>query len=157
MRHRTDETIPVAKKNNKAGKTRKAIAVTADNKCSLCPGTKCCQYITQQIDTPRSMADFDTLLWQVSHDHIQFYKDSDGWFMLVVDSPCEHLTPAGQCGIYETRPVVCRSYSNEECEFDADAEEGFELFFADHRALDDYCRERFKKWDKRFKKLVKKK
>jgi len=149
--------FPVAKKKkNEAGKPRKAIRVTAENRCSLCVGTKCCQYITQHIDTPRSMADFDTLLWQVSHEHIQFYKDCDGWFMLVVDSPCEHLTAAGQCGIYALRPAVCRGYSNDECEFDSDAEEGFELFFPDHESLDAYCRKRFKKWDKRFKKLAKK-
>ncbi len=144
----------MAKKDNRAGKAGKALKVTAENKCGLCVGAKCCQYITLHIDTPRSMADFDTLLWQVSHRHIQFYKDCDGWFMLVVDSPCEHLTDSGQCGIYAARPVICRSYSNDECEFDSDAEEGFELFFPDHASLDDYCRKRFKKWDKRFKKLL---
>ena len=143
------------KKAGKAKKAvKKAIKVTAENKCSLCAGTKCCQYITLHIDTPRSMADFDTLLWQVSHRHIQFYKDADGWFMLVVDSPCEHLTDTGQCGIYATRPAICRSYSNDECEFDSPAEEGFELFFDSHQALDDYCRKRFKNWHKRFRKLA---
>ena len=137
-----------------AGKKRKALKVTVENRCSLCVGSKCCQYITQQIDTPRSMAAFDTLLWQISHRDIQFYKDSDGWFMLVVDNPCEHLTDSGQCGIYEQRPMICRSYSNDECEFDSSAEEGFELFFDSYRSLDEYCRKRFKKWDKRFKKLA---
>ncbi len=102
------------------------------------------------------MAAFDTLLWQVSHRHIQFYKDSDGWFMLVVEAGCEHITQTGQCGIYAVRPKVCRGYSNDECEFDGSAEEGFDVFFDSYQSLDDYCRQRYKKWDQRFKKLAEK-
>lgn len=136
-------------------KKHPTIAVTPENKCSLCVGSKCCQYITQQIDTPRSMAAFDTLLWQVSHRHVQFYKDSDGWFMLVVDARCEHITPTGQCGIYAERPMICRTYSNDECEFDSSAEDSFELFFDSYQSLDDYCRKRYKTWDQRFDKLAK--
>ena len=148
----------MAAQKNKTKKKNKspAIPVTAENKCRLCTGTKCCQYITMQIDTPISIADFDTLLWQVAHRHVQFYKDSDGWFMLVVDASCEHITSKGQCGIYDQRPMICRSYSNDECEFDSSAEEGFDLFFDNYQSLDEYCRKRYKRWDQRFEKLARK-
>jgi len=116
-----------------------------DSKCERCTNSKCCTYITQAIDAPRSKQDFDHLLWQVSHRGVQIYKEKAGWYLLV-QNPCSHLQPDGRCGIYETRPQVCREYSNDFCEFDAPAEDGFEHFFADYGALLAYCRRRFKRW-----------
>lgn len=128
--------------------------MTPENKCSFCVGTKCCSYITQQIDTPRSIRDFDHLLWQIAHHSIQYYKDEDGWYLLV-NMPCKHLQSDGGCGIYDTRPMVCREHSNDYCEYDSPAEEGFELFFDGYESLLKYCRKRFKSWDKRFEKMEK--
>ena len=125
--------------------------ITPENKCSFCVGAKCCSYITQHIDTPRSMKDFDLLLWQVSHRDVQLYKSETGWFLLI-NNPCTHVQPDGRCGIYERRPKICRDHENDFCEYDESAEESFELFFADADALDRYCRQRFKGWDTRFKK-----
>lgn len=122
---------------------------TPEAKCTRCRGAVCCTYLTQRIDTPRSMADFDLLRWQLSHRDTQAYKDVDGWFLLV-NNPCRHLRADGRCGIYETRPQVCRDHSTKDCEVDGPAPPGdFELFFADDAALDDYCRRRFKHWDAR--------
>ncbi len=121
--------------------------ISLQDKCSLCTGSKCCTYITQHITTPRSKADFDYLLWQISHGNIKVYKDSDGWFLLI-ESKCHHILADGQCGIYETRPQICRDYSNDFCEYDAPAEESFELYFNGYDALMDYCRKRFKRWDR---------
>lgn len=98
------------------------------------------------------MRDFDHLLWQTAHDKVQIYKDEDGWF-LVVNNKCTHLLPGGRCGIYETRPIVCREHDNDYCEFDSPAEEGFELFFDGYDALEKYCKKRFKNWHKRYDKL----
>lgn len=124
--------------------------ITPENKCSFCANSKCCTYLTQQVPTPRSKSDFDHLLWQISHQNVQVYKDEDGWYLLV-NNKCLHLQPGGRCGIYETRPQVCREYSNDYCEFDSSAEEGFELFFDGYAALLKYCRKRFKNWDRRAK------
>lgn len=142
---------------NKANKNKLSseLKITAENKCSFCVGSKCCTYVTQQIDTPRSMKDFDLLLWQVSHPQVQAYKDEDGWFLIIVQVPCAHIQPSGACGIYEKRPMICRDYSNDICEFDEDAEDSFELYFEEYEDLDAFCRKRFKKWDKRFKKWLK--
>ena len=127
----------------------RGVTLTPENKCSFCPGTRCCQYITQKIDTPRAKHDFDHLLWQVAHDHVEVYKDSDGWYLMFF-SPCAKLLPDGRCGIYETRPKICRDYSNDYCEYDSPAEEGFLLHFRNFEELDRYCRKRFKRWDERF-------
>lgn len=117
------------------------------NKCVLCRGSKCCTYVTQSIDTPRSKHDFDHLLWQVSHENVGVYKDEDGWYLLF-DTRCSHLLPDGCCGIYEIRPQVCRDHSNDYCEYDSPAEDGFDLWFPDHASLLAYCRKRFKTWDR---------
>ena len=65
-------------------------AIDSYNKCDLCTNSKCCTYVTQQIDTPRSKYDFEILLWQVSHDGVGAYKDDDGWFVMF-EARCQHL------------------------------------------------------------------
>ena len=133
------------------------VKITPANKCSFCKGSTCCTYFTHQIDAPRSMEDFDLLLWQVSHASTQVYKDEDGWFLLV-NSRCLHLQPGGLCGIYENRPQVCRDHSNDDCEFEgACGADDFELFFPDYGALLAYCQKRFKGWAGRFKDAAAKK
>ncbi len=120
--------------------------ITPENKCSLCHGSKCCTYVTQHLPTPRSKADFELLLWQVSHEGVEAYKDEDGWFLLF-NSRCSHLMPDGRCGIYAQRPTICRGHSNDYCEYDAPAEESFQLHFPEYDRLLAYCRKRFKRWD----------
>ncbi len=130
--------------------------MTPENKCSFCTNSTCCSYFTQQIDTPTKKYDFDHMLWQISHRDVQFYKDDDGWFLLI-NNKCTHLGERGVCAIYEDRPQVCRDYDNEWCEYDSSAEEGFELFFEDYDSLLSYCKKFFKNWDKRKDKTAKKK
>lgn len=120
-----------------------------DGKCSRCAQSICCNSINQKIPAPRSKEDFDFLMWQVSHENINVFKDSDGWF-LHVNTRCVHLLPNGACGIYETRPWVCREYKNDFCEFDESIEQGSELFFSTPEQLEKYCRKRFKYWSRRF-------
>jgi Fe-S-cluster containining protein len=111
------------------------IKITPENKCGFCTNSKCCTYITEELATPRSMHDFDHMLWQLSHKDVQAYKDEEGWYLLV-NNPCLHLGKDGRCGIYEDRPQICREYSNDFCEFDESADEGFELFFENTYASD---------------------
>ena len=119
--------------------------LTPETKCGFCTNSQCCTYITQSIDTPRSKADFDLLLWQISHQNIHIYQDSDGWFLLI-DNACQHIQEDGGCGIYEVRPQICRDYSNDFCEYDAPAIDGFKRYFEDYESLLSYCKKRFKRW-----------
>jgi len=131
---------------------KSTVEMTSENKCSFCTASICCTYTTEQLETPRSIVDFDHILWQISHENIQVYKDEDGWFLLI-NNKCSHLKPGGGCGIYAQRPMVCREYSNDHCEYDESATEGFELFFEDYNALLKYCNKRFKTFSKRFSKV----
>jgi Fe-S-cluster containining protein len=123
------------------------VKITTANKCGFCTNSKCCTYITEELATPRSMHDFDHLLWQLSHRDVQAYKDEDGWFLLV-NNPCNHLLADGRCGIYADRPQICREYTNDYCEFDEPSENGFELFFPDYATLLKYVSKRFRTWHK---------
>ncbi len=116
-----------------------------ESKCGGCVDSTCCTYVTQVIETPRSKLDFDNLLWQISHEGVQVYKEKSTWYLLI-HNRCSHLQGDGSCGIYEHRPQACREYSNDYCELDASAEGGFDLFFTDYGALLAYCRKRFKRW-----------
>jgi uncharacterized protein len=124
------------------------VEIPVDNKCSRCLGSTCCTYTTEALGVMRSMADFEHLLWQVSHEDVEVYKDEDGWFLLI-RGQCEHLQAGGACGIYTQRPQVCRDYSNDWCEYDAPAESGFIHHFKNYHELLAYCRNRFRTWDKR--------
>ena len=115
------------------------------SKCDLCTNSKCCTYVTQQIDPPRTTYDFEILLWQVSHDGVGAYQDDDGWFVMF-EARCQHLLTDGRCNIYEQRPTICRSHSNDYCEYDAPAEDGFDLYYPDYDALLQFCRKKFKRW-----------
>ncbi len=123
--------------------------LASDNKCSRCSQSICCSSINQKIPAPRSKEDFDHLLWQVSHEGVNLFKDADGWF-LHIETRCSHLLSGGLCNIYEKRPWVCRDYSNDFCEFDEAIPEGSELFFRNYDELENYCRARFKRWNERF-------
>lgn len=123
--------------------------IKIDEKCGKCTKSICCNSINQKIPTPKTKEDFDHLLWQVSHENINIFKDADGWFLHIY-ARCNHLLPGGVCGIYETRPWVCREYDNDFCEFDESIPEASEKFFSTYEQLEKYCRKRFKKWPRRF-------
>lgn len=122
------------------------IEITPENKCSFCKGSKCCSYFTQQVDTPRSKADFHTLLWQIAHHDVEIYQDEDGWFLLI-NNRCQFIETDGRCGIYQQRPAICREYENDWCEYDEPAEKHFKRHFTDYPSLLKYCQKRFKKWN----------
>lgn len=123
------------------------IKITTENKCSFCEGSKCCTYVTQPIDTPRSKDEFDYLLWQVSHENVAIYKSCNVWYMLIAGN-CNHLLSDGRCGIYETRPRICRDHTNDFCEYDQDSLKDFDLYFPDYTSLLKYCKKRYKTWGK---------
>ncbi len=123
--------------------------VKIDKKCSKCKKSICCNSINQKIPAPKTKEDFDHLIWQISHENINVFKDADGWF-LHIETHCMHLQPGGICGIYDSRPWVCREYDNTFCEYDETIAEASEYFFTNPKQLEKLARKRFKKWDRRF-------
>jgi hypothetical protein len=101
-----------------------------------------------KIPAPRTLRQFDGLLWQLAHEKVKLFKDAAGWHLLF-ETRCTHLTGSGECVIYERRPITCREHSNEICEYDGPISESAACFFDDYEALDSFCRKRFATWDRR--------
>ncbi len=86
--------------------------------CSYCTG-RCCRYFALPIETPTTWQDFDHMRWYVMHGRTAIFVDGGTWYLLVFGD-CRHLLEDNRCGIYHTRPQICRNYSTENCEYDND-------------------------------------
>jgi Fe-S-cluster containining protein len=86
--------------------------------CDHCTA-KCCRYFALPIEEPKTRRDFDFIRWYLLHDRATVFTEDDTWYILV-HTVCRHLQPDQRCGIYETRPEICREYTTESCEYDDD-------------------------------------
>jgi Fe-S-cluster containining protein len=82
----------------------------------------CCSYIAVEIDAPSSVKSATEILWHLYHHQVSVYRDSDDEWVVQFETRCRHLLPDNKCGIYETRPHICREYSEESCEVNAEDE-----------------------------------
>ena len=108
----------------------------SDQKCSRCTAL-CCRYFGLEIDTPEDERDFDKLRWFMIHQQVEIYVEAGAWHLNIL-TPCRHLQPDNRCGIYETRPYLCRDYDTDGCEFENDIK--FDLYFRTHDELVAYMR-----------------
>ena len=86
--------------------------------CDYCTA-KCCRYFAVTIETPDDETDFEYIRWFLLHDRATVFKEGDDWYLLV-HTECRHLQSDNRCGIYDTRPNICREYTTKDCEFDDD-------------------------------------
>ncbi|HYW81568.1 MAG TPA: YkgJ family cysteine cluster protein [Thermoguttaceae bacterium] len=84
--------------------------------CSYCPA-KCCCYFALPIDEPESWEEFEYIRWYLLHERATVFIEEDSWYLLV-HNRCKHLGNDNLCGIYATRPQVCRDYTTKNCEYD---------------------------------------
>lgn len=97
--------------------TREEVPADA-NLCEYCTA-KCCHYFALPIDTPTERSEFDFIRWYLLHEAATVFVDDEVWYLLV-HTTCKHLRDDYRCGIYETRPQICRDYSTDGCEYDDD-------------------------------------
>lgn len=86
--------------------------------CEYCTA-KCCRYFALTIEAPTERADFEYIRWFLLHERASVFKEGEDWYLLV-HTVCRHLQEDNRCGIYETRPQVCRDYTTKECEYEDD-------------------------------------
>ena len=87
--------------------------------CDHCTG-RCCRYFALPIDTPHTWEDYDYIRWYMMHGRISVFVDEGNWYIMIF-ADCKHLQDDHRCGVYETRPGICRDYTTEDCEYDNDA------------------------------------
>lgn len=107
--------------------------------CDYCTA-KCCRYFSLPIDAPKTFADFEYLRWYLLHGEATIFTEEDSWYLLV-HTVCKHLQPDNRCGIYETRPKVCRDYTTDQCEYDNDYT--FDRYFEMPEQVEEYSNARF--------------
>ena len=84
--------------------------------CDYCPA-KCCRYFAMPIDEPETREDFEYIRWYLLHQGATVFTEDETWYLLV-HATCKHLGDDNRCGIYETRPQICRDYSTDDCEYE---------------------------------------
>ena len=86
--------------------------------CAHCTA-KCCRYFALPIELPETFAEWEYIRWYLLHSRATVFVDEGDWY-LMVHTTCKHLQPNYMCGIYETRPQICRDYSTKDCEYEDD-------------------------------------
>lgn len=86
--------------------------------CEHCTA-KCCRYFALPIETPTKRKDFEFIRWYLLHGQATVFTEDDDWYLLV-HTKCKHLQDDHLCGIYETRPQICRDYTTDNCEYEDD-------------------------------------
>jgi len=129
--------------------------LTHGHPCHLC-GATCCRYVAVALVPPRGTDDRDLIHWYLSHTDVCIYIDKDEDWWVQVGTACRHIAADGGCGIYESRPQLCRDYGSETCErAEHDVEniaefetvEEFELFFAvNYRVVGDKVRRKHRRF-----------
>src|SRR5579862_5016166 len=84
--------------------------------CAHCTAL-CCRYFSVPIETPTTRREFDYVRWFMLHGRVTCYVEDGTWYLCVYGD-CKHILPDYRCGIYETRPQICRDYSTNKCEYD---------------------------------------
>lgn len=106
-----------------------------DNLCEHCTA-KCCHYFALAIDEPVDRSDFDYIRWYLLHERATVFVEDTTWYLLVYTT-CRHLRHDGRCGIYATRPEICRKYTTDECEFEDDW--AYERYFETPEQIAEYA------------------
>ena len=86
--------------------------------CEYCTA-KCCRYFALPIETPETSTDFEYIRWFLLHDRATCSRKTTTGTCWSTPT-CRHLQPDNRCGIYETRPQICRDYTTNDCEYDDD-------------------------------------
>jgi len=84
--------------------------------CTYCTA-KCCRYFALPIEEPEDDSDFQYIRWYLVHEGATVFVEDGTWYLLV-HSVCKHLRDDNLCGIYDTRPNICREYTTDNCEYD---------------------------------------
>lgn len=99
-------------------KLRREQLPAGDVLCHHCTA-KCCRYFALPIEEPTTREDWEFVRWYLLHDGATVFNEDNSWYLLV-HSECRHLQSDNRCGIYDTRPLICREYSTDDCEYEDD-------------------------------------
>ncbi len=106
--------------------------------CEHCTAA-CCRYIALPIDKPDSAGEFENIRWYLAHENISVFVDKGEWYISFA-TPCRYLREDFKCGIYKTRPKICRSYRTDNCDYHG-GEYRYEQYFSEPAQIEQYAAE----------------
>jgi Fe-S-cluster containining protein len=106
--------------------------------CEHCTAA-CCRYIALPLDVPETPADFEDIRWFLMHQQVSVFVEDGDWY-IAFQTPCRHLQPDQRCGVYHTRPAICRKYTTDDCDYHS-GDYNWEQHFTAPEHLDAYRRE----------------
>lgn len=83
--------------------------------CEHCTAA-CCRYLALPLDKPTSVRDYDDIRWYVMHEGISVFVEEGDWYVQI-QTKCKNLRDDNLCGVYETRPRICREYKAVSCDY----------------------------------------
>lgn len=107
--------------------------------CSVCSGL-CCRYFALPIDNPEAARDYDNIRWYLLHENVTIFVEKSQWYIGIANR-CKQLQTDNRCGVYETRPKVCRGYSTDNCDYHG-GEYEFEMLFTSAEQLERYAKQK---------------
>jgi Fe-S-cluster containining protein len=93
-----------------------------------------------EIDTPETRRAYDDIRWYLIHENVFVFIEKKKWY-LGIYSRCKHLQTDNRCGIYETRPQICREYSTDNCDYHG-GEYDWDILFSSAEQLEKYGKEK---------------
>lgn len=82
----------------------------------LCDGcSQCCEYVNIIIKKPQTKKEIDKVFWYILHN-LTICIDKDNDWMVYLPFKCRALNKEKMCTIYNTRPTICREYTQMKCE-----------------------------------------
>jgi len=108
------------------------------NVCEHCTAV-CCEYVALPIETPKTAGGFDDVRWYLVHESVFVFVEDDDWY-IAFHTPCRHRLADHRCGIYHTRPRICRQYGADQCDYHS-GDYGWQQHFTVPEHLEAYLRE----------------
>jgi uncharacterized protein len=105
--------------------------------CHRCPAA-CCRYIALPFDEPKSAEAFEEIRWFLMHEGVTVFV-TDGQWYVSMQTHCRHLDAQSRCTIYARRPLICRQYSSDGCDYRG-GDYGYKLFFTHPEQIAEYAR-----------------
>ena len=110
--------------------------------CVLCEHctAACCRYLALPLDSPRSTRDYDDMRWYLMHEGISIFVEEGDWYVQL-QAKCKNLAADNRCGVYETRPAICREYEAKDCDYSGKPY-GYDQLFTHPSQLEAYYEQR---------------
>ena len=109
--------------------------------CEHCTAA-CCRYLAIPLDKPTSARDYDDIRWYLMHEGVTVFVEEGSWY-IQFRARCRNLQTDFRCGIYETRPHICREYEAGDCDYSG-GDYSYDYLFTEPQQIEEHLKEHLK-------------